>query len=142
MTGSGELPTELIPVCGEIDIASAPRLLSRIDSVLLRGRPVVLDLESVSFMDAAGFRVLIRAAQLATGLGTTLTLRRPSKAVTRLISLLGTPAGLTLDFGEERAQPSGVTPSGQGRNVAIPPWRPPPATSAGAAAADEDNEFL
>ena len=54
-----------------------------------RNAPVVLDLGRVSFMDAAGIRVLVDAHHRAARMGTTLTVRRPSPAVVRVLTIAG-----------------------------------------------------
>jgi len=47
---------------GEIDLATAPSLSARLDTLTARSRPdLVLDLRRVSFIDCAGLGILCRA---------------------------------------------------------------------------------
>ena len=48
----------VITVAGEVDIATAPRLGHHLAALAGSGRPVIADLDQVSFIDAAGLRVL------------------------------------------------------------------------------------
>src|SRR5687767_2680053 len=74
---------------GEIDISTAPRLWACLDIALGGRRPVVLDLEGISFMDAAAIPVLLAARQLSTELGTSFRVRQPSRAVLRVLDIIG-----------------------------------------------------
>jgi anti-sigma B factor antagonist len=52
---------ELVTVGGELDLVTAPELnqsLGRLDPL---GRPIVVDLNGVSFLDSSGITVLLRA---------------------------------------------------------------------------------
>lgn len=71
-----------IVVRGEIDLASTPDLTI----ALLDLNVDQADLAGVTFMDAAGFAVLLRAHRRRPG---GLTLRRPSRRVMRLLDLIG-----------------------------------------------------
>jgi anti-sigma B factor antagonist len=52
----------VITVAGEVDIATAPQLGHHLAALAGSGRPVIADLDQVSFIDAAGLRVLAAAA--------------------------------------------------------------------------------
>jgi anti-sigma B factor antagonist len=53
---------DLLFVDGELDISTAPRLLSALnDSITDAPRSVVVDLSSVAFMDSTGLALLINA---------------------------------------------------------------------------------
>lgn len=78
----------LVAVDGEVDIASADRLL---DAARLAGAgqtPVVIDLSRVGFMDSSGLRALLDLAGNVTNSGRPFALLRPSAAVTRLLDLV------------------------------------------------------
>src|SRR5207245_9294651 len=62
----------LITVAGEVDIATAPRLGHHLAALAGSGRPVIADLDQVSFIDAAGLRVLAAAARQAAAAGGSL----------------------------------------------------------------------
>jgi anti-sigma B factor antagonist len=53
---------ELVSVEGEIDIATAPRLLAVLNQTVADARgPLVVDLSDVGFMDSTGLALLINA---------------------------------------------------------------------------------
>jgi anti-sigma B factor antagonist len=55
-------PVELLEVTGEIDIASASRLISGLNEAVGDcDRPVVVDLSAVDFMDSTGLALLLNA---------------------------------------------------------------------------------
>jgi anti-sigma B factor antagonist len=80
-------PHDVIVVSGEIDLASAPRVESAIDS--FSGQPVVLDLRKVEFMDSAGLKVLLNQRARLEESGGTLRLVVGEGAVVRLLELTG-----------------------------------------------------
>jgi anti-sigma B factor antagonist len=49
----------VVRVAGEVDLASAPELSSRLDALPANGNPVVVDLSEVSFIDSIGLGVLV-----------------------------------------------------------------------------------
>lgn len=74
---------------GELDLCAAPEL----EASLTRAgaghtRPIVVDLDRVSFMDSAGVHVLLQFA-LAKGNGRRLALTRGSRQVQRLFEVTG-----------------------------------------------------
>lgn len=76
---------------GELDLAGAPRLTAAVDSwpeSPAAGRPLVLDLSGVSFMDSTGVRTLVDAARTAREGDLAMALLRPSPAVTRVLDLV------------------------------------------------------
>ena len=78
----------VLEVRGEVDAFSAPELLALLMAVVDAGhKSVVVDLEEVSFLDAAGLGVIARSSgRLRAGSGA-LTLRSPSRMVHRLLTL-------------------------------------------------------
>jgi anti-sigma B factor antagonist len=53
---------EVVAVSGEIDIASAPRLITGLNDAVGAGEtPVVVDLTDVGFMDSTGLALLLNA---------------------------------------------------------------------------------
>jgi anti-sigma B factor antagonist len=53
---------DVLSVEGEIDVASAPRLIAALnDAVAEAARSVIIDLTSVGFMDSTGLALLINA---------------------------------------------------------------------------------
>lgn len=78
----------MLALVGDLDPHTAPALADAIDAAGF-DRPLVLDLEKISFIDSAGLRVLITAHEQATKAGRELRLRRPSKSARRVLELTG-----------------------------------------------------
>jgi anti-sigma B factor antagonist len=83
----------LISVSGELDVATSGLLHALLDDVLrARRRPrlsrLVLDLRELSFVDACGVAPVLHARAVLARRGGTLELRRPSRAVRRVLQLL------------------------------------------------------
>ena len=80
-----------IKLVGEIDHHSAVSVRSDIDGLIFEHRPkkVVLDLSSISFMDSSGLGLIMGRYALIKDLGGTLSLRSPSEAVMKILSLAG-----------------------------------------------------
>jgi anti-anti-sigma factor len=81
---------------GELDLATAPELEGPVLSVLDDGRPVVIDLRELEFMDSSGVRVLVAAHGRAGEDGERLTLVRPPRggAVDRILEIAGVEQAL------------------------------------------------
>jgi len=77
----------LVTVAGEVDFASAARLRERLFTLADTGRPLVADLDRVSFIDAAGLGVLAGAARQAAAHGASLRVVCARRQVRRLFSL-------------------------------------------------------
>jgi anti-sigma B factor antagonist len=75
---------------GELDLASAPRLQSEIESDTVDAADiVVLDLNDVHFIDSAGLRVVLAAHERTVQRGQRLALTPGSPQVQRLLSIAG-----------------------------------------------------
>ena len=77
----------LVTVAGEVDFASAAGLRERLFTLASAGRPLVADLDRVSFIDAAGLGVLAGAARHATAHGTSLHVVCGRRQIRRLFGL-------------------------------------------------------
>lgn len=78
-----------VTVRGELDIATAPRLIDAFDDLAAGGTPAqVVDLRQVTFLDSSGLSALLLAARHVPD-GARLTLRRPSDTVLRVLTLTG-----------------------------------------------------
>jgi anti-sigma B factor antagonist len=62
----------LVTVSGDIDISTADQLRERLTALVASGRPLVIDLNPVTFIGATGLGVLAVAASRATAHGGTL----------------------------------------------------------------------
>jgi anti-anti-sigma factor len=78
-----------VRVRGDVDIATAPKLQRRIESLAGHRRGIVIDLGEVTFMDLHGLHVLVEAARLSSDGGPGFWILRPSPPVSRLLDLTG-----------------------------------------------------
>jgi anti-sigma B factor antagonist len=80
----------MIAVHGELDAATAPEMTRALATAMAesKGR-VSLDLADVKFVDSNGLAALTRARRSYADGGRTLSLRRPSDGVRRLVALSG-----------------------------------------------------
>jgi anti-sigma B factor antagonist len=109
----------IITVAGEIDIATAPELRERLAALADSGRPVIADLDQVSFIDVAGLRALAAAARLAAACGGSLHVVSAQHQVRRIFALTGLDRQLPLTrtragaLAGQAAGPGGSTSAGQ-----------------------------
>jgi anti-anti-sigma factor len=75
----------VIVAAGELDLIGAPLLA---EAVPEGDEPVVIDLESVGFMDSSGLRALLEVRQRCLESGRPFALARPSDAVRRVLELV------------------------------------------------------
>jgi anti-anti-sigma factor len=114
----------VVRAVGEVDTYTAPLLQACLDSQA--GRPdvqvLVVDLEQVGFLDAAGVTVLVRVQRHCRAHGARLVLRRPGDRTRRLLQLTG-----LADLVPTEPGGGGGPRSGGGRTAARPrstPRRP------------------
>ena len=96
-SNNGTLP--VVAVAGEVDASSVPELgavilgvvraVSVTDTGTASRRYVTVDLCAVTFMDAAGLRLLAETTDTARHRGVQLTFREPSRAVSHLLARIG-----------------------------------------------------
>ncbi len=82
---------------GEFDLATADLVSDRLSRLRERHETVLLDLDELAFIDAAGLRVILTAADDARSDGWALTVTRGSAPVRRLFELLDLDRHLPLD---------------------------------------------
>ena len=92
----------LVTVAGEVDIATVPRLREQLFALAAGGRPLIADLDRVSFIDAAGLGVLAGAAGRAAAHGGSLHVVCARDRTRQLFRLTGLarPVGLAGTVGE------------------------------------------
>ena len=80
-----------IKLMGEIDHHSAVSVRADIDGLIfdLRPKKVVLDLSEISFMDSSGLGLIMGRYALIKDFGGTLSLRAPTVAVMKILTLAG-----------------------------------------------------
>lgn len=76
----------IVVIDGELDIATAPDLGERLESLADDGRHLLLDLTDLRFCDAAGLRLLLRLHKQATAAGGSLHLAAPGRPVSRVLT--------------------------------------------------------
>ena len=91
----------IVAVAGQIDIATVTRLRERLFQLAASGRPLVVDLDQVSFIDSAGLGGLVGAAKRAAGYGGSLHVVCARPQIRQLFRLTGLdrqlPPARTLD---------------------------------------------
>jgi anti-sigma B factor antagonist len=79
-----------VGLAGELDLATAGQLRDRLRALCADGRPVVLDLRRLEFIDSSGVRELVRAVSAARRDGWGLSLDTAvGPQVRRVLELLG-----------------------------------------------------
>lgn len=80
----------MVAMRGEIDAIAIPSLSGCLDDAIGAGhRDVVLDMSDVSFIDSVGLAAIVAAKKrMATSEGT-LSVRRPSRQVRKLLDITG-----------------------------------------------------
>ena len=86
----------LVTVAGEADFASVAGLRERLFGLTDTSRPLVVDLDRVSFIDAAGLGVLAGAARRAAAHGGRLAVVCARPRIRRLIGVAGLDRAVSL----------------------------------------------
>ncbi|HEV8275618.1 MAG TPA: STAS domain-containing protein [Streptosporangiaceae bacterium] len=86
----------IVTVAGELDIATVPQLREHLVALLAGHRPLVIDLDRVSFCDATGLGVLVGAANRAGASGASVHLICSRPQTRRLFQLTGLAQRLPL----------------------------------------------
>jgi anti-sigma B factor antagonist len=79
----------IVTVAGEIDIATVTRLRERLFELAASGRPLVADLDRVSFIDSAGLSALVGAANRADAYGGSLHVVCAEPKIRQMFRLTG-----------------------------------------------------
>ncbi len=74
---------------GDLDLASADAVAERLETLSAAGEPVLLDLDSLAFMDSSGLRVVLQAAETSRTSGWRFTLTPGSEQVRHLFASAG-----------------------------------------------------
>ena len=85
---------EVIELTGELDMASAPRLVALLDRMLVIPEQIVVDVEGLTFIDSSGLGLLLRASQLVEG---RIRLRGCSQQMARVLDISGLSSAFTLE---------------------------------------------
>ena len=79
-----------LALVGELDLGSAPQLVAALKAAQRDGRPIVVDLRGLRFIDSTGLRTLLHASQAGSRAGLALQLIAGSPTVMRVFDLTGT----------------------------------------------------
>jgi anti-sigma B factor antagonist len=82
---------------GDLDLASADTVAERLDALSAAGEPVLLDLDSLAFMDSSGLRVVLQAAETSRTSGWRFTLTPGSEQVRNLFASAGVTDRLPIE---------------------------------------------
>jgi anti-sigma B factor antagonist len=89
---------------GDVDLASADAMKAALATALEQSSSVVVDLGDVGFIDSTGLSALVWGHGQAQEAGGTLTLRRPTPMLRRLLEITALDAVLVTEDGDD---PSG-----------------------------------
>lgn len=80
----------VVALCGELDLADAPAVASRlVAAVLAGGSSVIVNLAGLEFIDCSGLGVLMRVLKQTRDCGGQLYLTAPQQRVRTVLSLAG-----------------------------------------------------
>jgi anti-anti-sigma factor len=82
---------------GDLDLASADELSSRLRALSENVQAVLLDLDELGFMDSSGLRVVLQAAETSREGGWRFTMTPGSEAVQRLLESAGVADRLPIE---------------------------------------------
>ena len=89
-------------VGGELDIGTAPELMERVNGCKIDGETTLaLDMSGVTFMDVAGMRVLLEAAQHCHSGNGRFVIYNPRRIATRVFSLTAVDQQLEIRFDKQ-----------------------------------------
>jgi anti-sigma B factor antagonist len=82
---------DVLTVCGEVDLATAPLLRETLQALIEDGSgPVVVDLSEVPFMDSSGVHVLVESHRALVSRNRRLAVAcRPHGQIHKLLALVG-----------------------------------------------------
>jgi anti-sigma B factor antagonist len=88
----------VVSVFGEVDMATAPKLLEAVGAALDSGDTVVLDLAGMTFIDSSGLKVLVTAYKRADHLrAARVVLRSPQPQARSVLEVTGLDTLLTIE---------------------------------------------
>jgi anti-sigma B factor antagonist len=95
----------VVCISGELDLWTAPQLRDALLPMLSKDGDLVIDLAAVGFMDGAGLRPLLLAANRLEGRGH-VVLRSPSRTVSRVLRLIQADRIMNLEVSPQLVEPA------------------------------------
>jgi anti-anti-sigma factor len=100
---------DVLSVEGELDIATAPRMLAALNDALAdMARPLVVDLSRVVFMDSTGLALLINAHRRARRLGHGFAIACPQGPISRVFEIADMVESLQVRPDRESARQAAI----------------------------------
>jgi anti-sigma B factor antagonist len=93
----------LVVLRGDLDLATAPELRECLVGVIEKGARIVIDLESVTFLDSAGLGILVGGLKRARTAGGELELVCSSRDVLKPLEITGLDRVFTIHSGRDVA---------------------------------------
>ena len=119
----------IVTAAGEIDISTVSRLRASLFELADSGRPLVADLDQVSFIDSAGLAALVGTAKHAAACGGSLYVVSARPKIRQLFRLTGLdcriPLASTLDEALEALAAAQAHPEIPPADPGHPPAGPP-----------------
>ena len=101
----------VVALRGELDVADAASVAASLAAVAASGRPIILDLAALDFIDSSGLAALVRARRQALQAGCDVLLAAPQQqvlgvlALTRLINVFPVYSGVDEATGGRGSSP-------------------------------------
>ncbi|WP_169734272.1 STAS domain-containing protein [Hamadaea tsunoensis] len=89
ITTDHQAEATVVALAGELDLGSRTRLQAALAEAIEAGRPVVVDLSGLTFMDSTGIAVLTNARRAAGEAGVPLTVTEATGTVERILEMTG-----------------------------------------------------
>lgn len=86
MTETQEGDAVVVALAGELDLGNVGDVQARLDALRAEGRPTILDLDELSFLDSTGIRLLLTACEAAQEEGWSFHVTRGSQSVRRVLT--------------------------------------------------------
>jgi anti-sigma B factor antagonist len=77
----------VVRLTGELDLATAPEVIARVEPLAAAGRTVVLDVSGLTFCDSSGFNTFVRLQRRCRNQGGDFVLHAPPPTLMRVLEL-------------------------------------------------------
>jgi len=81
--------TAIVHAQGDIDLASSDAFRAALANALEQSATIAVDMSEVGYIDSSGLSTLVWGHRETTSAGGSLTLRRPSRILRRLLDITG-----------------------------------------------------